>query len=74
MDRDTVTKRIAKEPARPFRVEEGKGPLREVGNQYYPNIEDILKSKGELIKGPSGENGSLSRIKAEIEKSKKMIE
>lgn len=41
MDRDTVTKRIAKEPARPFRNQEDsqKGPLREVGNQYYPNIE-----------------------------------
>lgn len=78
LDRDTVTKRIAKEPARPFRQEEGreKGALREVGNQYYPNIEEILKkpelAKGQaelgrgqmdLVKGPIGENGSLSRIK-----------
>jgi hypothetical protein len=39
-----------------------------VGNQYYPNIEDILKLKNNPsnnldIKGPIGENGALNRIK-----------
>jgi hypothetical protein len=40
-------------------------PLREVGNQFYPNIDEILKSKPDLLKGirGPGENGSVIRIK-----------
>lgn len=42
-------------------------PLRDIGNNFYPSIDEVLKSKassgGMEIKGPIGENGSLNRIK-----------
>lgn len=94
VDRETTTKRIAKEPTKPFRNQpqeeirpqmeqkvdskKEKAPLKEVSNQYYPNIDEILKSKASSgsveVKGPIGENGALNRIKEEILKSRKLIE
>ena len=54
--------------------------LKEVVNQYYPNIEDILKSKasheskGQDLKGPLRENAMVNKIKEQIAKSRKFIE
>lgn len=53
-----------------------------MGNQFYPNIEEILKSKPKQqhqsnssdFKGPLQENGTLNKIKEQIVKSRKLIE
>ena len=96
IDRETVTKRITKEQANPFRHHNEsrenntfcdersesslaeKAPLREISNNFYPTVDDILKSKssasGMDVKSPIGENGSLNRIREEILKSRKLVE